>query len=35
MYGTVTLLLMASWMGSTAMGQGPDKNGLILWLDAT
>ncbi len=31
----VTLMVVAGWMGSTAMGQVPDKNGLVLWLDAS
>ena len=31
----VTLVIVAGWMGSTAMGQVPDKNGLVLWLDAS
>ncbi len=31
----VALLVVAGWMGATAVGQVPDKNGLVLWLDAS
>jgi len=31
----VPLVLVAGWMGSTTMGQAPDKTGLVLWLDAS
>jgi hypothetical protein len=31
----VTLLIVTGWLGSIAMGQAPDRNGLVLWLDAS